>query len=337
MVAWKSNLAFNPSSDTWRAIPPAPLHQRSDEAVVATEHGVFVWGGCSADTTPRCDERITGDELADGALYDPRADAWTELPEGPLGAGDHPTAVWTGNEVVVIVNVPADLGQVQTAAYNTSTQRWRALPSPPQSGGRSAVTVWTGKFVITHAAGVSTALDPTTEEWFRLPPGPVRDRHAGTWAGDRLVIAGGHPSVTPWSLQLGTVPPATPAPNTALVPAPKFTGDQAEIAKVIETWLDGKTVDDVASVIEDGDQLRPTIQQALDTAPAPLASYAGRVDDMDIVVENGAIVTFSILLNGSPVVDHRIGRVVPVDGQWKVSRKTYCDLIAIGPIRCPPR
>jgi hypothetical protein len=64
---------------------------------------------------------------------------------------------------------------------------------------------------------------------------------------------------------------------------------------------------------------------------------SSRVDDIDIVGENDAVVTFSILLNGNPVVDHRTGRIVLIGEQWKVGRKTYCDLIAIGPIRCPPR
>jgi hypothetical protein len=215
MISWRSGLAFDPATETWRELAASPLRSRMDEAVVMTDAGVFVWGGCDISVSYQCDESLADDELADGAIYDPAADAWRTIPRGPLGSGDHPTGVWTGHEVIVIVNVPADQKRAQVAAYNPSTRKWRVLPDSPHPGGRYAVTVWTGGLAITQGGipihddptsggttGAATALDPATGTWTELPEGPSRDRHTAVWAGDRMVVAGGYPDSSPWDFRL---------------------------------------------------------------------------------------------------------------------------------------
>jgi hypothetical protein len=206
MIAWRSGLAFNPTTDLWRALPTAPLKPRTRETVVAIPNGVFVWGGC--DTTVllvSCDDVQVpnGTELADGAVFDIEHNSWTVLPSSPLVAGNNPSAVWTGDEVVVLVNVVPTGDHVVAAAYNPSTEQWRALPTPPHLGENYGVSVWTGKYVLTHSSqgGIVTALDPQTSVWFTLPPGPERDRQSATLVNNQLVIVGGYPSATPWAFQ----------------------------------------------------------------------------------------------------------------------------------------
>jgi hypothetical protein len=203
MISWRSRLAYDPTADAWRRIARPPLSRRMDEAVVQTPHGTVVWGGCNPP--PQCDETITGDELTDGAIYDAERDQWRRLPRSPLRPGDHPTAIWSDPEVVIIVNAPAQPGRTEVAAYNPTTRTWRRLPSPPAPAGRYAVMEFVRAYVVLHSptGGATHALAPSSGQWYRLPNGPARDRHSAVAINKfRLVLAGGYPSSTPWELQL---------------------------------------------------------------------------------------------------------------------------------------
>ena len=70
-------IAYNPTTDTWRDLPDAPLEPRLLHTAVWTSDRMIVWGG-----TAHLAE--TDRELADGAAYDPATDTWTELPAAPL-------------------------------------------------------------------------------------------------------------------------------------------------------------------------------------------------------------------------------------------------------------
>jgi hypothetical protein len=101
-------------------------------------------------------------------------------------------------------------------------------------------------------------------------------------------------------------------------------------------WIEaGTDVNRAASSIETGTALRETIAGALATAPSPPTSYSGRVDSVTLTDENTATVHFVILLGNVTVLD-RSGAAVRINGQWVVSRETYCGAIAVGPTRCPP-
>lgn len=153
---------------------------------------------------------------------------------------------------------------------------------------------------------------------------------------DALVVATGDRGITAYDLPAPSATKGTaPPPSTRQRPQ-RFTGQEAKVAKAFDTWLNADTLDASIRAIEDGDQLRGTIKFALERAPAPLSSYSGRVDDVDVVGKNDAVVEFSILLDGAPVIDHRRGRAARIKGEWKVTRKTVCDVIALGGARCPP-
>jgi len=102
-------------------------------------------------------------------------------------------------------------------------------------------------------------------------------------------------------------------------------------------WLGlGDDVDRVVSAVDDGEALRETITEALATAPAPPATYTGAVDATRQVAVDRAEVEFRIVGGRLPVLA-TTGVAVRADGRWLVSRGTYCDTIAAGPVRCPPR
>lgn len=236
MVAWQSGLAFGPDTGKWREIARSPLAARTHEAVAAIDGRVFVWGGCS-QSTPNCDEVATGDardELTDGAVYDPTTDTWAMVSPSPLVAGDHPTATWTGEEVVVGVHAPAGTGTAY-AAYDPETATWRSLPAPPVPlGSRYVAAVWTGRSVVytggnsadaPAVTGATAALDPATGSWMTLPDGPARRSHVAAWTGTDIIVTGGHPRSRPWTLRLsaaavddqaGSSPAATQCPGSVV-------------------------------------------------------------------------------------------------------------------------
>lgn len=102
--------------DQWSALPSSDLGARFQQLTVATDNGVFVWGG------------YLDDSLTDGAYYDVQSSKWRTLPPAPLATdrGDA-LGVWTGTEVVVMNGIN---GNVKSAAFNPATFTWRALSDP---------------------------------------------------------------------------------------------------------------------------------------------------------------------------------------------------------------
>ena len=86
--------AYNPASNTWRLLPPAPVLGRQQFSSVWTGHAMFVWGGI--------DFRAGRATVADGALYDPATNTWTVVRLGPLVGRWGAVAVWTGHSVLVV-------------------------------------------------------------------------------------------------------------------------------------------------------------------------------------------------------------------------------------------
>ena len=135
--------------------------------------------------------------------------------------------------------------------------------------------------------------------------------------------------------QPGQATTTTPTPTTS-TPEPQDNGDEAAIANVFKTWISGPGVDATVPLLEDGEALRGALSQ-----PAPALSaepHSARVDAIHLVDDTHADVTFSILdQNGNAVLPSQQGAAVKIDGIWRVSRDTYCALVAKGGIQCPPR
>lgn len=127
------------TADEWSRLPDNELEARSEHLVVATDGGLFVWGGYAGRQV-----------LADGALFDAATGQWRTLPPAPLAAdrGDA-IGVWTGSEVVVINGVS---GNVKSAAFDPATFTWRALSDPPvdnaANGASRAVLMGDGDIML---------------------------------------------------------------------------------------------------------------------------------------------------------------------------------------------
>jgi hypothetical protein len=86
-------VAFNPATGHWRRLP-AMAYTRSGFAAVWTGRQVLIWGGL---TGPYASHKVP----PHGVAYDPAANRWSALPMSPLRGRNMPTAVWTGQQMIV--------------------------------------------------------------------------------------------------------------------------------------------------------------------------------------------------------------------------------------------
>ena len=163
------------TADAWVAFPELPIIERFQHAAVATENGIFVWGGCCEPETWDDSDSIS---FHDGAYFDVHDGTWRVLPTAPL-ADDRGDAVatWTGTEVIV---VNGD-GELRAAAFDPSTFTWRTITPPAGNSAASAVAdlypLPSGQvaFVITNyedglGNGVRIQVyDPTNDNWTAGP------------------------------------------------------------------------------------------------------------------------------------------------------------------------
>jgi len=176
--AFSDGVAYNPSTNRWRALARAPLAGSQDPigAWTGRELVVFV-GGFDPDGKP------WPARLARAAAYNPTTGTWRRIAELP-GLRGGAKAVWDGHEVLVV-------GASRVDAYDPATNRWRRLAPMPSALERAAV-VWTGTKLLVWS-GKGFAYDPKLDRWARLPSAPLRARFDPTavWTGRSLIVWGG--------------------------------------------------------------------------------------------------------------------------------------------------
>mgnify|MGYP003340772206 CR=1 FL=1 len=66
----------------------------------------------------------------------------------------------------------------------------------------------------------------------------------------------------------------------------------------------------------------------------PTKQNTAKVSDVAFESETRALVTYDILLNGTPAMSGSQGVSVLVDGKWLVSEESFCALVALGGVTC---
>lgn len=160
--------AYDPATDRWEVLPPAPVTARVGATAVWSGREVLVWGGAAGPDA----------FFADGAAYDPAARRWRKLPAAPIRPRTGHEAVWTGREMVVWGGYPrccpidSVLHDPAAAAFDPATDRWRRIGDvpPPWSGDDgTAVTVAEGDRPLVWRKGRLAAFDPTYSMWSEVP------------------------------------------------------------------------------------------------------------------------------------------------------------------------
>ena len=143
--ALPDGVAYNPSTDTWRALPRMPGIPPFLPHAVWSGSELLIWAWQNQD------------DSADPALaYEPVTDTWQTLPppsfprRGPSGYGASPQAVWAGDHMVAWTGILGALGAAPVAVtFDPATDAWAILPKPPRSERREAdAMVWTGREVV---------------------------------------------------------------------------------------------------------------------------------------------------------------------------------------------
>jgi hypothetical protein len=167
--AERAGAAFDPDTQEWRPMSPAPIAVGPATAVW-TGVEVLITAGFPGETAAwnpdtdrwrRLADRLdvdnpihrggtvwTGEALVDtsfGLVYDLTADAWRPMPAIP-GGGQIMAAAWTGEAVVVILGV-GPLDEAAAAAYDPETDAWTTLPDP--GIGQVGVSLaWDGERIV---------------------------------------------------------------------------------------------------------------------------------------------------------------------------------------------
>jgi hypothetical protein len=115
--------------------------------------------------------------------------------------------------------------------------------------------------------------------------------------------------------------------------------DAAEVAveQAFQTVFGGgKSDEDVCQAIEQGDNLGPAIEEARQRNPGTRVLDMS-VDYVRFLCEDEAEVQFTLWLSqfGSSGLP-QTGHAVKVGDDWKVSRDTWCGLVRMSGVECPP-
>ena len=109
--------------------------------------------------------------------------------------------------------------------------------------------------------------------------------------------------------------------------------EEAAKAEITEAWeglLSGaNTLDQRIAYLEDGDELRALAEQQFSILGEQASASSGKVKDITFNDDGTANVTYDILLNNVPALPDAQGTAVQVDGEWKFSKLTMCDLLSL--------
>ncbi len=215
-VWYADGAMYDPASDTWTPMSPAPGPNSVylDPGAVWTGSQMLVWGGLQGSPGPASNAVVAPPS---GLSYDPSHDAWAALPSQgqPSSRGGH-VALWDGTEMIVWGGAAYDASQggydtmhpfADGAAYNPATHAWRPISSAPATGLFNATAVWTGTEMLVwggyaeYPCGADCVgsnygyrYNPATDTWQYITtvdaPGP-RVANGAVWTGQSLVIWGG--------------------------------------------------------------------------------------------------------------------------------------------------
>ncbi len=161
--------AFNPSTNTWTALPAPPpgFSGRYRHTMLWTGSEVVIWGGLGTSSS----------YLRDGARFDPKTKLWTKFADPPAtidGRYDH-VSVFTGSEVLVW----GGYGTYVSSSYGRSTGA-RYLPG-----------------------GSWTAFSPPTDDVFATGTSAKRYAAQGWFGAGKLWLWGGTTGLYPYSALMG--------------------------------------------------------------------------------------------------------------------------------------
>ncbi|WP_433605633.1 hypothetical protein [Prescottella agglutinans] len=121
----------------------------------------------------------------------------------------------------------------------------------------------------------------------------------------------------------------SPAPSTTTsVSGAPTSGAEKDISDTFVAFFSAQTPPaQKIALVENSPAFADTINAQ---AESPLTQgAAATVSKVDLDAPGHATVTYTVLVNGQPVLPDQIGEAVQVDGAWKVSQTTFCELLTL--------
>jgi hypothetical protein len=149
-----------------------------------------------------------------------------------------------------------------------------------------------------------------------------------------------------WSFRLDRSRPAphtriSNVPSNVVVPGEPPTDTDKARAEIGAAFAKhGSLSEDgnAALGVEKGADLGWAVTAAKANAPPAFltAEIVVTVDEIIFVDPEHAAVWFSIFVNGSPVLSRHRGDAVLVESEWMMARLTFCQIMAMAGVTCPP-
>jgi hypothetical protein len=189
------------STNTWHAMPPSPLGERTMPTVAGTGRGLVVVGGFDRWRK----------QLADGALFDVATRAWRPLPALPVRPRTQPSVAVDGATVALFGGVASRRGGddmenehfADGLVVDTARAELRAIPAGPLAGRLFAsVHLREGRLLVLGGSmidGIETrrytdgaVFELAKGTWSKVEPGGLAGRGAleAVPFGAGLVVAG---------------------------------------------------------------------------------------------------------------------------------------------------
>lgn len=120
----------------------------------------------------------------------------------------------------------------------------------------------------------------------------------------------------------------TEAPTTTEAAPFEAAKAEADIrAAYGKLFNDQTTTDEAVKLLEDGESLRPAIEEQKKSGAAKGISTS--IKSVQFQSETLADVNFDILLNGTVVAANTKGQAKFIDGSWKVNKALFCTLLGL--------
>jgi endonuclease/exonuclease/phosphatase family metal-dependent hydrolase len=112
---------------------------------------------------------------------------------------------------------------------------------------------------------------------------------------------------------------------------------RAAVTTAFETLFNGDVTDPAVklSTVEDAELLRPYFLEMLEKTKDIASRIHVRIDDMKRADPTHVAVVYTLLLDQQAVLDHLPGSAVNENGNWLVSRSTYCAVSTQGATEIP--
>jgi endonuclease/exonuclease/phosphatase family metal-dependent hydrolase len=129
----------------------------------------------------------------------------------------------------------------------------------------------------------------------------------------------------------------TSSTTTTTSPAGEIDAATKEaVSAAFEAVFSGTSdLDTRVGAIEDGESVRAVVASGFAANEAIASRITVKIHDVQLTDPTHADVTFSLLLDGTAVLDHLPGKAVEIDGRWYVTKRSFCDVGTQGMAEIP--